>query len=323
MVPMSATDTTRTRLVMAGAFVGALILLGLSMLFSWPVAIQTAASTAPDDALAAFNSPPSTCLDWPPDNPRAMRPLSCDQPHLFEITSNVEITGDYGPNSQPPDEKRWQQIANDKCTPGVTEYLGGKLDPFGKYMVSALKPTDDQWRSGDRKLRCGVHRVTAQGTRLTTTGSAAKQDQSNIFDPGTCFALTDAKVPGDPIDCEKSHAVEVVGNVDLSTAFPNAFPNPDDQKAKLAELCLKEVNTYSGNLDLASKKLTLTWDTLQEQSWAAGSHKVDCKVGALLQDGSGLAPVQGSVKGAGTPLPSGGPASGSDAPPSSAPPGGG
>src|SRR2546430_3692029 len=298
---MSATETTRTRLVMAGAFAGALVLLGLSMLFSWPVAIQSASSTATDDALAAFNSPPSTCLDWPPDNPRAMRPLDCAQPHLFEITSNVEISADYGTNAPPPDEKRWQQIANDKCTPGVTSYLGGKLDPFGKYSVSALKPTDDQWRSGDRKLRCGIHRVTTQGTRLTTIGSAANADQSNIFDPGTCFALTDPKGIGDPIGCDKPHAVEIVGNVDLTKAFPSGFPTPDAQKAKLADLCPQAANPYNGGLDQASKKLTLTWDTLQQQSWAAGSHKVDCKVGALLPDGSGLAPVTNSVKGAGTP----------------------
>lgn len=299
---MSASETTRTRLVMAGAFIGALVLLALSMVFSWPVAVGGATSTAADDAARAFDSPAGTCLDWPAENPRAMRRLDCAQPHVFEVTGNVEISADYPSSAPPPDEKRWQEIAAEKCTPGVTEYLGGKLDPFGRYTVSALKPTDEQWRSGDRKLRCGIHRVTPLGTRLRTKGSAHGQDQSNVYDVGTCFGLND-KEPADPIDCSRAHAFEIVGNADLSAAFPAEFPNLDAQKAKLAELCGQLVGSYTGGLDLASKKLTLTWDTLQEQSWAAGSHKVDCKVGALLDDGTGLAPVTGTVRGQGLPQP--------------------
>lgn len=297
---MAATETTRTRLVMAGAFVGALALLSLSMLFSWPVAVTGQASSTTDEAAAAFDSPSGTCLDWPVDNPRAMRRLDCAQPHIFEVTSNVEISQEYGPDAPPPDEKQWQTIANDKCTEGVAAYLGGKLDPLGKYSVSALKPTDEQWSSGDRKLRCGLHRVTALGTRLPTTGSAAGQDQSNIFDPGTCFALTENNAIGDPIDCGRAHSIEVVGNVDLSQAFPAPeYPQPNAQGTKLAELCAVAANEYSGGVDLAAKKLTLSWDTVPEQSWAAGSRKVDCEVGATLPDGTGLAPVTGTIKGAG------------------------
>lgn len=293
---MSATETMRTRLVMAGAFVGALVLLAMSMLFSWPVAVTGASSSsAADEAAAAFDSPSGTCLDWPADNPRAMRRLDCAQPHVFEVTSNVEISQEYGADAPPPDEKRWQEIATEKCTPSVADYLGGRLDPFGKYTVSALKPTDEQWRAGDRKLRCGLHRVTPLGSRLPTTGSAAQQDQSNVFEPGTCFELRD-KVPGDPIDCATAHAVEVVGNIDLATAFPAEFATVEVQQTKLAELCAAAAREYSGGLDLATKGLTLTWDTLTEQSWAAGSRRVDCEVGALLPDGSGLAPVVGSVK---------------------------
>src|SRR5262245_18506314 len=245
---MAAKQTTRTRLVMAGAFVGALVLLSLSMLFSWPVTVRGSASSAADEAAAAFDSPPGTCLDWPADNPRAMRRLDCAQPHVFEVTSNVEISQEYGPNVPPPDEKQWQSIANDKCTQGVAGYLGGKLDPAGKYSVSALKPTDDQWRSGDRKLRCGVHPVTTLGTRLLTTGSAAKADQSNIFPPGTCFALTNNKAVGDPVDCAKPHAIEVIDNADLSKAYTADFPPPDAQGKKLAELCAQVASGYSNGV---------------------------------------------------------------------------
>jgi hypothetical protein len=319
---MAATETIRTRLVMAGAFVGALALLALSMVFSWPVQLPGAASSTADEAAAAFDSPSGTCLDWPANDPRALRRLNCAQPHIFEVTDSVEISADYPSSATPPDDKQWQQIANDKCTPVVTKYLGGKLDPFGKYSVSALKPTDDQWRAGDRKLRCGVHRVTTSGARLPTVNSAVGQDQSNIFDPGTCFALTETKGVGDPIGCDKAHAVEVVGNVDVSQAFPADFPQVDTQHTKLAELCAVVANKYTGGVDLAAKKLTLDWDTLEEQSWTAGSRKVNCKVGALLQDGSGLAPITGTIRAAEAPSdqpPEQQQQSSGDAPPSSTP----
>ncbi|HEU5473249.1 MAG TPA: septum formation family protein [Actinophytocola sp.] len=308
---MAATETIRTRLVMAGAFVGALALLSATMLFSWPVSVPGASSSTEDEATAAFDAPAGTCLTWPTDNPRALDRIDCGQPHIFELTGSVEISADNPESAPPPDDQAWQQIANDKCTPNVTEYLGGALDPFGRFSVSALKPTDDQWREGDRKLRCGVHRVTATGTRLPTTGSAAGQDQSNVFDPGTCFALTEEKGVGDPTECEKTHAIEVVGNVDLSQAFPAEYPQVDAQQTRLAELCALAASQYSGGVDLAAKKLTLGWDPLEERSWAAGSRKVDCRVGSRLPDGSGLAPISGTLKAA--------PPAG-DAPPAEQPP---
>ncbi|HEU5107921.1 MAG TPA: hypothetical protein VFT95_05135, partial [Micromonosporaceae bacterium] len=67
---MAATETIRTRLVMTGAFVGALALLALSMLFSWPVRVPGAASSTADEAAAAFDAPTGSCLDWPAENPR-------------------------------------------------------------------------------------------------------------------------------------------------------------------------------------------------------------------------------------------------------------
>jgi hypothetical protein len=138
--------------------------------------------------------------------------------------------------------------------------------------------------------------VTPSGKRLlSTTGTAAKQDQSNVHDPGTCFALVNKKDVGDPIDCAKRHSYEVVGNVDLKTVFPDAYPSEDDQRQKTVDLCPPVAAKYTGNKDLGTLGLSLYSDTLKAESWAAGSYKVNCKVGALEQDGS-LRPVVGSVK---------------------------
>lgn len=292
--------TLSTRMVMCGAFVGALAVLTLSMVFSWPVGgTANAGGNDPVANLsAAYDAPPGSCVTWKPDG-SDMRPIGCDQPHLFEVTGDVDISADHGANDPSPSADVWRDIAKQKCTVGATAYLGGKLDPFGRYSVGALKPTDDQWRSGDRKLRCGLQRQGPTGKILVpTTGSAKGQDQSDVYDVGTCLALV-GKSYGDPVACTDAHAFEIVGIVDLGKIHPDGFPSEDQQQAAMTDNCPKLAADYSGNLNLADKKLSLTWDTRKQESWDAGSHKAMCKVGAPLQDGSGLAPVSGTVKNAG------------------------
>lgn len=287
--------TLRTRLVMAGAFLGALAVLSLSMLFSWPVSVTTEETAAAEAAADAFDSPSGACLDWPHDNPRNMRRVSCAEPHTFEVSRIVEIGGSYGSKSPPPDNAGWQQVVTERCSEVAAEYLGGPLDPFGKYTVGALKPTADQWRGGDRKLRCGLQRVTPSGDRLLPTKDKAKaKSQSNVHDPGTCFALVKGQ-PGDPIDCSRGHSYESVGQVDLHATYGDAYPDEASQGEKLAELCPPVAAQYTGNADLKVKGLALYWDTLKAESWAAGSYLVNCKVGAQGQDGT-LVEVRGTVK---------------------------
>jgi hypothetical protein len=162
--------------------------------------------------------------------------------------------------------------------------------------VGALKPTEQQWREGDRKLRCGLQRVTPSGQRLlSTTGTAAKQDQSNVNDPGTCFALVNKQEVGDPVDCAKTHSFEVVGSVDLSKDFPGEYPSEELQREKTVDLCPPVAAEYTGNKDLAALGLSLYSDTLKPESWAANSRKVNCKVGALEPDQT-LKGVLGSVR---------------------------
>lgn len=296
----SSGSTMRTRLVMAGAFLGALAVLSMSVLFSWPVSVSgsadSVAETAAEEAAKAFDSPSGTCLDWPHDAPQNMRRVPCDRAHTFEVASNVDIGGDYSPSSPPPKEQDWQQIVTDRCTKVGAEYLGRPLDPFGKFTVGALKPTADQWRDGDRKLRCGLQRVSPSGTRLlATNGPAAKQDQSNVHEAGTCFALVKGKV-GDPVDCGGVHAYEVVGIVDLSEEFdPKTYPSEATQLNKLVDLCPPVAKEYTGGADLKKFQLSLYPDTLKKESWTAGSYQVNCKVGARESNGA-LRAVRGSVQ---------------------------
>ncbi|WP_233158055.1 septum formation family protein [Actinokineospora bangkokensis] len=298
---------------MAGALAGSLLLLITSMVFSWPVATGGAggAMTAEEQREAAFEAPTGSCLTWTPPNGDDIRITDCAGSHLFEVTSTVDISAEHPENAPAPDTAAWQKIAEDKCTPGATTYLGGVLDPFGKYTVNALKPNDAQWADGDRKLRCGLQTAAPSGTLVPSTGTAARADQSNVHEPGTCLALEGQKI-GDPINCSEPHAFEIVGAADLGPAFPGDYPTEDQQTESAVELCAQVANAYTGGVDLAAKKLTLYSDTLKPESWAAGSRKVDCKVGAKLPSGDGLAPITNSVRAtpppvSSTPVPSSAP----------------
>ena len=48
---------------------------------------------------------------------------------------------------------------------------------------------------------------------------------------------------------------------------------------------------------ITQKKLTVYWDNITQDSWNAGTRKVNCNLAALLPDRSGFAPVSGLGQG--------------------------
>jgi hypothetical protein len=290
--PQSAAGSTR--LYMVGAFVGAVVLLGVSAVVGWPIA---GSHSAPDPAQVVASASPGTCLTWTRPDAANLSSVACAQPHLFEVTGSADISARYPAGAPFPDEQAWQQAAQGSCTGSATAYLG-KLDPDGRYTVGALKPTAAQWTSGDRTLRCGVQRSTPSGQLLPTTGTARGADQSDVYPAGTCLALVH-KAAGGPVPCAKEHAYEIVGTVSLRGQFPDGYPPVGQQQTALGKLCQPIVESYTAGANLDQYQLSVTWDTITAPSWAAGSYQVNCKIGALLPDGSGLGPVINSVKGIG------------------------
>lgn len=299
-----------TRLYMVGAFVGAVLLLGFSAIAGWPIMLSRAAE---DPATLAASAAPGTCLTWTRADAGDLARVDCGQAHLFEVTGGADVTVQYPAGAPFPDEAAWQKAASASCTASVTSYLG-KLDPMGRYVVGALKPTSAQWNSGDRALRCGVQRSTPSGQLIPTTGTARGADQSNVYATGTCLALV-SKAAGGPVPCGNTHSYEIVGTVDLRGQFPDGYPQDADQQTALGKLCQPLVAAYTANANLGNYQLTATWDTVSQPSWNAGSYEVNCKIGAMLPDGSGLGPVTNSVKGIGKGNPLATPTS-STAPPS-------
>lgn len=288
-----STPAGSTRLYMVGAFVGAVLLLGFSAVAGWPIMLSRATE---DPATLAASAATGTCLTWTRSDAGDLARVDCARPHLFEVTGGADVSAQYPAGAPFPDEAAWQKAAT-SCTASVTSYLG-KLDPSGKYVVGALKPTSAQWNSGDRALRCGVQRSTPGGQLIPTTGSARGADQSNVYTTGTCLALVN-KAAGGPVPCGNTHSYEIVGTVSLRGQFPDGYPPDGQQQTALGKLCQPMVAAYTANANLGNYQLTATWDTLSQQSWDAGSYQVNCKIGALLPDGSGLGPVTNSVKGIG------------------------
>jgi hypothetical protein len=280
---------------MAGAFVGALILLGCSVIAGWPINPSTFDST--DPATIAANAAVGTCLTWTRPDASDLREVDCGQPHLFEVTGTADISGSYPSGAAFPDQVTWQRVTQSSCTASATAYLG-KLDPYGLYMVGALKPTSSQWNDQDRSLRCGLQGSTPFGQPLGTTGSAKGQDQSAVYPVGTCLALN-GKAPGGPVSCNSQHSYEIVGIVDLHGKFPNGYPTNDQQQSALGSLCEPVANAYTGGLNLGQYQLTITWNSIKQESWSAGSYRTNCEIGKPLSDGSGLGPIVNSVKGVG------------------------
>lgn len=291
------------RRVVVGVLVGALTMLGVATLDAFggatvPVLGSFAALPAPADEpqvveVPAPPSAPGTCLNWTRVDAADTAVVDCAEPHLFEQAGSVALVD----QTALPDDRQWRQLVGERCTPVVTGYLNGKFDPDGRFRVGALKPSAAKWAEGDRELRCGVQSASRSGALYPLVGRAAEADQSAVHPPGTCLAI-DGRTIGDPVDCAGPHAVETVGIVDLSEKFPEGFPAVGDQDAFLQPECGRIAAEYAGGAEvITDKKLTVYWDNLSEESWAAGSRKVNCNLAALLPDRSGFAPVTGPVKG--------------------------
>jgi Septum formation len=286
-----------TRLLAAGAVLGA-----LTALVAVGVPTGRAALIAVGPGLAGMSSaqslraPAHTCLTWQKPDALDARAVSCAQPHLFEVTETLDLQ-DYGPRAAFPDPARWQRLVTQRCTQLSTQALADHLDPFGRFTIGAIKPSEAGWVRGDRTLRCGVQSAGHTGTLFLTTGSVLAQDQSDVHPPGTCLG-NDGKAVSDPVDCTGPHAIEVIGVVDLKGAFPKGYPDEAAQDRLLNTECTRLAKDFAGGLSVvANKGLTLFWETLRMESWQAGSTRVDCRLGAFLPDRSGFAPVTGSVKG--------------------------
>lgn len=278
---------TATRIALAVAGVGAAAAIVALTVFAQSDDAPEAAD--PD----AHTAPVGACLDWASADGKDMRQVPCSAQHRFEITEVVDVSAVYPADADLPSSKKWRDLAARRCAAGAETYLGQRVDPEGKLQVSALRPRESDWSDGARDLRCGLWRVGPGGSAQPLKGPAVEEDQSNVWQPGTCLGLRD-KTVGDPVPCAEKHSYEVVAVIDLADRFKK-YPSQAKQDEWLATQCAQASKRFTKGKKLPGN-LDVTWDRRSSDSWRAGSRKVNCKVGAALDDGSGLAAVTGSVK---------------------------
>jgi hypothetical protein len=287
---------------MISAAIGALLILVISAALNWPTGGESGiggpgrigSAPAPE---VVFEAPAGTCLNWTEPDAADIRQVTCAEPHLFEVTGTAELGDQFGPGAPFPNTEQWQQIKQERCTDVSKQFMSNRFDPNGRFSVGAFTPSEEGWTGGDRKLHCGVQQPGPSGKLYPINGSAGQMDQSNVYPAGRCLGINGTAV-WDPVDCARSHAVEITGLVNLGEQFPDGYPAEVDQDGFLATRCADLTAQYAGGPTVARDKGLVTyWDTLAQESWDAGSRQVNCKVSAQLPDGSALAPVTGSVKG--------------------------
>lgn len=306
--PRSSAETTRSLLVLLA--VGALLAGSVAVLTGG--ATRTATTTpalAAEQEIARAGSPAEqafagaqagSCLTWTEADAGDITSTSCADPHLFEVAAVVDLSvypaAEFGPDAPLPGALRLSALRAEICTPAVQTYLDQRFDPYGAYTVGLINPGGAAWRAGERTLACGLQNVGRSTTPFPVTGRVVDTDQSDVTQVGTCLGI-DATLPTDPVDCTQPHASETVAVVDLADRFPGGYPSTTDQDAYLDTTCATASDAFTGTADgAAAKGLTVFWDNVRYESWAAGSTRVNCSVGQQLA-GGGFAPVTGDSRG--------------------------
>ncbi|MEU0545565.1 septum formation family protein [Nocardia sp. NPDC005978] len=303
--PLSAPTLRYGLLAVAvGAVAAALITLFVSGFDSSRVEAHTPGGSQPTGAVAgaAFGTAgQGDCLSWTKPNASDLVKVECDSKHLFEVTSDVDLSKypgkEFGDGSRFPDSLRFSELRDEHCVSAAQSYLGGKFDPRGKFVVGLINPGEAGWKAGERTLRCGLQVAGSAGTAThPISGSVRTTSQSKVYDVGTCIGIS-RNLPTDPVACAQPHAFEIVSTVDLAARFTAGPPSKDEQDKFMEEQCAKDSTDYLGAPDaLRNKTLTLFWDFLDTRSWLAGSRSLNCMIGKGA-DQEGFATITGSARG--------------------------
>lgn len=249
-----------------------------------------------------------SCLNWTQDGvvTRDIVTVDCALPHRFEVATREDLsqypTSEFGPDAPQPDLQRQERLTAELCTAPTTAYLGGKLDPTGRYTISPILPPAEGWAAGDRTMLCGVMVTDADGTAQEVTGVAAGADQSRYSAVDACVRAGENDSATE-VPCDQPHSWQVTSVVDLGDNFTGAWPPVAEQNTWLNGVCQAAAVDYLGGGDAGDEALyqsTLApfWTTVSEDSWDAGSRTVNCALtkGREEKDGGGFADLAGDVR---------------------------
>lgn len=204
---------------------------------------------------------------------------SCDTAHRFEISARENLaaypSSEFGPTAPAPSLTRQAQLREELCAAATYQYLGGRLDPLGKFSIAPILPPPSAWAAGDRTMLCGVQANDREGQPLETVGPAAKQDQARVVPRGACLSIDRAQALHQ-VACDEDHQIEVTSTINLLPLFDHT-PTEEEQDHHLREACTAAAIEYLGDEErLYRSTLQPYWQTLPAESWEGGSHSVNC-----------------------------------------------
>lgn len=256
-------------------------------------------------------SEPGDCLQWDygqgadkqADEPSL---TDCAKPHRFEVAGALDTetfpTSEFADAAPWPGPDRFATIRDENCPAIVDRYLGGGLDPQGRFSSGLMFPSKVQWEKGARVLRCGIEQPGTGGVQEQFAGRVADIDQSFTWPVGTCIGIDEQtrKATSDVVDCSEPHAFQTTGVVDLTQRFGDrhsgkAWPSVRDQNTYLTKICPTETNKFFGGASkFKDTTLNVQWSVISEVSWLTGSRRVVCY--AALPNRGGFATLVGDAR---------------------------
>jgi hypothetical protein len=246
-------------------------------------------STTPTTlALASRGFAPGECVKWlqtgdssPYD--RQTYVIPCDQPHLVEVVSVGTAVSGLG--GAWPGSRTLDAAAHRQCTPAAEKFLGQPVDPYGRFYVSAIAPSERAWRVGDRTMWCDVQLNNMSGQVSTGplqsyVGEARGATQTYLQPVGTC----EARAFDGPVPCDTPHIFEISGNVDLTEKATALPASQNAWQALVGSACNRVGMGYLRRAYPTS--IEGGWQDIEASSWDAGRRVVQCVVGKVAPDGA-------------------------------------
>lgn|GEM_PF-5402090 len=131
------------------------------------VVVTVSATTTAADGDSLFSV--GDCLTWDQgDDDAAFATVPCDEPHLVEVTSPVDLSDDFADGADLPSTAELRAFADDRCLPLAEFYLARAL---ADEEPGIILPSTAAWEAGDRQGYCTVGLARVGGDRPAYTGS--------------------------------------------------------------------------------------------------------------------------------------------------------
>jgi hypothetical protein len=241
------------------------------------------ATTSTTYGLERLTYGPGDCVIWDqrkggPDT-RDTRVVPCDQPHLIEITGRSAAPDE---PSYPTDSEWDRLIGSGDCGRQAAEYVGGELDPYGRFHVGAIRPSLQGWDQGDREMWCGLESVSQAANHDPDvsdpfTGTVHSQPQALLWPTRSCVAGQAATGALDgTVPCTDPHLYEIAGTLDASRLATVPPPDSPLWDTRLGTNCYNVARAaFGGRLPAGVQSAVFPIDPA---SWRAGRRTTECAV---------------------------------------------